>query len=89
MLVIYVLYGQTTRVYAGFKGGFYQNFDLKLKWHKIITIFRWIRGDGNLPIFSRHSLGLSAILNVCILHKVHPSKVCLKRIYRVKENVTL
>ena len=31
MLVIYVLYGQTTRVYAGFKGGFYQNFDLKLK----------------------------------------------------------
>ena len=49
----------------------------------------YVRGDANLPIFSRHSLGLSAILNVCILHKVHPSKVCLKRIYRVKENVTL
>ena len=49
----------------------------------------YVRGYANLPDFSRHSLGLSAVLNVCILHKVHLSKVCLKRIYRVKENVTL
>ena len=43
----------------------------------LLFLDEYVRDDTNVPIFSRHSLGLSAILNVCILHKLQPSKVCL------------